>query len=469
MLEYNMLEYKKITKNKKTLVIDTYDDDKVLGQVIDNVLYSINGQTALGIDPTLNFDPEEIIIKEGAKRIAAEAFADSGVVKVILPESLETIGAKAFNNSCLEEINLENILSFGPDCFSDTRLNEVIINENAVFKSKGTCSGVFEGCEDLKKITINCSKIPEKFCASCYRLEEVILSDKIKEIPEFAFTNCRNLKKFTFHEGLEIIHDDAFSDSAIEEAIFPSTLKVIGTDAFCNCTNLTKAEFAPSSTNLALHACCFNTTNLKEIIIPENVKFLDDGVVLNCPNLETLIVNAKVCKLPNDFACGCCSLKTVRLSPSIESLGENCFAGTDIKKVSSEFQNINYFGDHCFYDCPNLQFVHIPKNTTVDLSAFRKCINLKLVLLESTDVIDYAFAECSNELVVITPPELDIELKDSFNFGDPYLFPATFGKYTKFEQINVTNINELLDYMPFKEIAKVTNCSMNKSDEGIVK
>ena len=50
MLEYNMLEYKKITKNKKTLVIDTYDDDKVLGQVIDNVLYSINGQTVLGID-----------------------------------------------------------------------------------------------------------------------------------------------------------------------------------------------------------------------------------------------------------------------------------------------------------------------------------------------------------------------------------------------------------------------------------
>lgn len=74
---------------------------------------------------------------------------------------------------------------------------------------------------------------------SCTALERVTISSTIKEVDDYAFKGCGQLREVVLNEGIKMIKKGAFQEcTSLETFSLPFTLKTIGNAAFCNCTSL---------------------------------------------------------------------------------------------------------------------------------------------------------------------------------------------------------------------------------------
>ncbi len=119
--------------------------------------------------------------------------------RIIIPDSIEKIGARAFYyNECLETIEI-------PD--SVTYIGEA----------------VFYKCITLKnvKLSNNLTAIKENTFRGCTALESIDIPDKVKEIEWGAFWDCTALKSVELSSLLEYIQLGAFENcDALTNAIF---------------------------------------------------------------------------------------------------------------------------------------------------------------------------------------------------------------------------------------------------------
>ena len=133
----------------------------------------------------------DVIIPEGVRIIARNAFEKRDLTSVQFPSSLEVIGEDAFALCAnLTEIEL-------PDSIIELR------------------DGAFVRCEQLRR---------------------VILPEGLKSIKGSAFSDCNQLTRIDFPEGLESIGNGAFSDCySLKQIILPDSLKQIGDQVFSDC------------------------------------------------------------------------------------------------------------------------------------------------------------------------------------------------------------------------------------------
>lgn len=141
----------------------------------------------------------EVVIpaSAGITEIAASAFyANKDVTSVVIPEGVEIIGNRAFEN-----------------------------------------------CENIEKITLpySLTEIGGNAFASIMGLSEITLPGQLEIIPTWAFANCQGLKKIVFSYGIREIHHQAFcSLFGLGKVVFPETIEIIASGAF-NCQKDTQA------------------------------------------------------------------------------------------------------------------------------------------------------------------------------------------------------------------------------------
>jgi len=102
---------------------------------------------------------------------------------------------------------------------------------------------MFEKFTNLKSISIPASVIDiGRFAFSnCTSLEKVIIAEgsELEIIDDLAFYQCTSLKSIMLPSGLLYIGVTAFSGSGLENIIIPENVKVIEQQAFGYCSNLT--------------------------------------------------------------------------------------------------------------------------------------------------------------------------------------------------------------------------------------
>lgn len=230
---------------------------------IGDVAYSIvhyNGEDYARIDGYTGAEetvvlPEEI---EGypVKTICAYCFAWNETLRsVTMPESIEEIYLYSFYGcTALEEVVLpDQYIYISGSAFRDTPYIEGQFDENGLFirygllVSGGQAEGdvvlseeileiadyAFEGNPNLFSVVlpVGLKRIESGMFCNCERLESVTIPEGVELIKDNAFHNCVQLKEIVLPESVTEIQYEAFSNSGLE-TINIANVSVIGENAF---------------------------------------------------------------------------------------------------------------------------------------------------------------------------------------------------------------------------------------------
>lgn len=154
------------------------------------------------------------IIGSNVKKIGSSAFYSCTNIKAISFPIIEEIGSDAFGipygyHTQLSSINISNVKSLGSNAFINCKLLESV---------------------DIR----NCEKIGKGCFLDCAELTNVILCDRITEIPEDCFCNS-NIQEIKLPQSLSIIGRSAFESSPLSSIDIPEGVKTISEGAFYGC------------------------------------------------------------------------------------------------------------------------------------------------------------------------------------------------------------------------------------------
>lgn len=161
---------------------------------------------------------------------------------------------------------------------------------------KSLDDNAFFSCKKLAKINLNDVETIGENCFKFSALEEVNLG-KVKNIKEFAFSNCSYLRAIKFSDDLKTIGDFAFNgDSAIISCYIPSG--EIGTSAFMGCTKLEQIKFGKVIS--IGNAAFLNCNSLVSLVIPSTVKVIGNEAFAGCENLKNVMISSRDTNIAGD-------------------------------------------------------------------------------------------------------------------------------------------------------------------------
>lgn len=176
----------------------------------------IDGYKVLGIAEHAfygNYGITRIILPNDLFKIGAYAFCECRNLKTVkMPSTLIIIEDSAFGAcSSLSTIDLPDGLVFiGYNAFYNSGLTKVVIPESV--QQIDACA--FYMCHNLKQVEIkatNCS-VGDSIFYFCSSLQEIILPDGWKSINRYTFYGCRSLESVTIPVSVEFIGDYAFAN-----------------------------------------------------------------------------------------------------------------------------------------------------------------------------------------------------------------------------------------------------------------
>lgn len=136
--------------------------------------------------------------------------------------------------------------------------------------------------EDIQSVFIpDVEKIGGWAFVNCKKLNEITISEGVKEIDSCAFLRCENLTEITIPNSVEVIGSMAFSECGISEITIPGSVKIIRSGAFADCKNLTGltiSEGVEVIDSQAFSEC----EKLTELTFPDSVKKIGLDAFRNC-------------------------------------------------------------------------------------------------------------------------------------------------------------------------------------------
>ena len=223
-----------------------------------------------------------------------------------MPDSITEIGECAFLNTNIAKINMPRSLKDSHGCFT--------------------------GMKKLKSITIpkEIKYISDYTFQSDTSLSKVIFEgDNVEGIGDFAFSECKSLKKIKFPKKLVVIGDYAFADSGLSgKVILPKKCYYIAEGAFSGCKNITNVCF--KGKNIEVYESAFlGCEKIKSVIGSKNIIRYGTTTFAYCTSLKNFTVSKKIKYLIAETFLRCDNMKTIKIltTKTKTIIGKRVFRG----------------------------------------------------------------------------------------------------------------------------------------------
>ena len=335
----------------------------------------------------------------GGDGISDDAFRDSDVQSVTLPEGLTYVGNFAFCGcTALTDVVLPaSVQSIGEGAFSGctalTNVSLAQVQSIDVF--------AFSGCTALTELDLSSLDwLGTEAFINCSGITTITTSVELDTIPEGAFSGCVNLESFDFLEGVRYIGARAFAGCAKLSAINLGSIRNIGSRAFENCTGLHTVSIGYTNqfeqADKDAFQGCVNITKLFVTSLYSFAASLIEAIPKN--SLQSVTIDGSI---PAYAFSGCTTLTEFIGGGSI---GDGAFEGcTSLSVIEGYFNGISNkahfsdIGDRAFANCTSLTRWEASISGSIGTEAFSGCSALEYFDMGTADSIGLnAFEGCDS-------------------------------------------------------------------------
>ena len=296
---------------------------------------------------------ENVIMQDGIKDISSQVFRNCANLKsVYISKSVRYISDECVFEECNNLVSIE------------------VDSENERYSSQ---DGVLYNKEKTTLI------------AAPGKIEECNVPSTVKTIGNYAFSQCKNLKKVILPEGLENINMYSFHRCALlSEINLPSTLKSIDIYAFSS-TNITGELVIPDSVETIENSSFSGCHNISKFVIGSNLKTISGTSSIDynnsfhtCSNLKEVVVKqdnkhfssqdgilynkdkTKLILAPKGY-----EVNDLYIPNSVKEIGDYSFYGsTNVKGKIYLPEGLISIGRQSFSQCGISGEVNIPSSVT---------------------------------------------------------------------------------------------------------
>lgn len=328
----------------------------------------------------------DIILNEGLVKIGASAFYKNASENIVVPESVEFIGESAFGESSA----LKTLTFMGDNIFALTG-GEGCLGSNCTIEKltapmdDAVIAELKEYRESLKTIVLtgDDTEVPEFWFSGMSFLEEIVLPDTIISIGEFAFNECKNLKRFNIPLGVTEIKAGTFQNcSKLESITINNTIEAIGEQAFA-CCGIKEIIIPDSVTSIGAYA--FFQSNVERVLLNNTIEVIPESCFESCGGLEYIKIPDVVTEISTYAFIDCQSLANVVLGNNVKTIGEAAFASC------YRLENVNFpdsletISKDAFEDCVSLSKADLNSGlVTIGADAFSECLSLTEINIPAT-------------------------------------------------------------------------------------
>ncbi len=364
-------------------------------------------------------DVYDVIIPDGVETIEQQAFEECHNIRsVFIPEGVEIIRTSAFF-SCkdLERVILpKSIKSIEKYAFAGCeKLKYINLPDNI-----SVDGSAFLGCKGLADsqgfIIIN--NVLYNYCG---RKRNITIPENVTKIENNAFINSPNIKNVKFHEGINSIGGNAFlgtewlwsqkgefvivndilichrgfdtsvripegvrvigsrvfeKEWVLKNVIIPDSVKFIDEYAFIECSSLKKAVI-PAGVEIIGIGAFYGCSKLEDVVLPEKIRYIGSFAFHNCDSLEEIIVPSGIKNILENTFEFCFNLKKVKIANGVKTIEKYAFCGcSELNEVIFP-ESLEYIGNDAFSYCEKLKGVKLPENIKyISEGAFLSCRDL---------------------------------------------------------------------------------------------
>lgn len=250
---------------------------------------------------TINNTVTTIKTSKNLKSIAHNAFQSCNkLTSVIISDTVEEIGAAAFDRHTLENLTISdnnslkyiggnafgNVNDYYKPKWSENLPDGAVYLGKILYGYKGTIEGSFT-------VKAGTTAIAGRALYNQSKMTSLTIPEGVKIIGDEAFGNCSALKTINMPDTLTNIYSYAFYNcSALETFVMPNSITGIGDGTFKGCTNLKSITLSENLTGLSFGM--FENCSITELIVPEKVTFIGNAFLGNTTLQKITIKNANV-------------------------------------------------------------------------------------------------------------------------------------------------------------------------------